>query len=286
MSDRHNKLTSEEERVIVRKGTEAPFTGKFTDYHAEGFYICRRCNAPLYRSRDKFDSRCGWPSFDDEIGGAVRRQADADGRRTEILCARCDGHLGHVFLGEEHTDKNTRHCVNSVSLDFVPAERVGRAIFAGGCFWGVEYHFQKADGVLAVASGYTGGKGANPTYKEVCSGATGHAEAVEVLYDTQRTTYETMAKLFFEIHDPTQADGQGPDIGEQYRSVVFVADDSQRKVAEKLIGILSGQGLKVATKIEKASPFYPAEEHHQNYYRSRGEEPYCHTRTQRFPTGK
>jgi peptide methionine sulfoxide reductase msrA/msrB len=283
----YNKLTPEEERVILHKGTERPWTGEYLDNKEKGTYICKLCEAPLYRSEDKFDSHCGWPSFDDEIEGAVNRIPDPDGIRTEIVCTNCGGHLGHVFLGEGFTSKNTRHCVNSISMMFVPAPQelgrsTSRAIFAGGCFWGVEYYMEKQAGVISVTSGYIGGKTENPTYKEVCYEDTGHAEAVEILYDTQRVTYEELAKLFFEIHDPTQVNRQGPDIGEQYRSEIFYIDEEQKKIAEDLIRQLKDKGYKVATKVTKATTFWPAEDYHQDYYVQKGTLPYCHGYTKRF----
>lgn len=283
----YNKLTPEEERVILNKGTERAFTGKYTDYKADGTYTCKQCNTPLYVSTDKFDSHCGWPSFDDAIEGAIKRVTDADGRRTEILCANCDGHLGHVFIGEGFTDKNTRHCVNSISLNFVPVEikkevKMEKAIFAGGCFWGMEYQFQKVDGVKSVVSGYIGGHKDNPTYKEVCYTNTGHAEAVEITYDASKVSYEELAKLFFEIHDPTQVGGQGPDIGDQYRSEIFYFNDEQKAISEKLIKILNGKGYNVVTGLTKATKFYTAEEYHQDYYKKTGGNPYCHIYTKRF----
>ncbi|MFO7617956.1 MAG: bifunctional methionine sulfoxide reductase B/A protein [Bacteroidales bacterium] len=287
-SGQRNPLTEEEKRVIIHKGTERPWTGKYLDNKEVGIYSCKWCDAPLYRSKDKFDSNCGWPSFDDEIPGAVERQRDSDGRRTEILCANCGGHLGHVFEGEWFTRKNVRHCVNSISLNFKPLQPMDQpgkretAIFACGCFWGVEHYFKQAPGVISTEVGYTGGTKANPTYKEVCAHTTGHVEAIRVVYDPGKTTYEELARLFFEIHDPTQANGQGPDIGPQYLSEAFYLTQDQKDILDKLIDILKKQGLKVVTKVRPATTFWPAEEYHQDYYGKTGGTPYCHFRTRRF----
>jgi len=282
----YNDLSKQESSIIDKKGTEAPFTGKYTDYSGNGTYVCKKCGAALYYSSSKFKSDCGWPSFDDEIKGAVNRYPDPDGMRTEIECANCGAHLGHVFTGERFTAKNIRHCVNSASLDFVPSQldpgRYGTAIFAGGCFWGVEYFLQKSPGVISVTSGFTGGHVKNPSYKEVCTGRTGHAEAVKIIYDPDKTSYEKLLRLFLEIHDPTQIGGQGPDLGDQYRSEIFYLNDEQKKIADNNIAILKGKGLKIATAVTKASEFYEAEDYHQDYYFKNGKIPYCHAYTKRF----
>jgi len=277
-------LSADEKRIIVNKGTETPFTGKYWNNTAKGVYLCRNCGAPLYLSDSKFDSQCGWPSFDDEIPAAVKRSTDADGSRTEITCANCGAHLGHVFLGEALTAKDTRHCVNSASLVFVPDDKwpLQRAIFAGGCFWGVEYLFRGIPGVLAVRSGFTGGTTDRPTYKQVCTGTTGHAEAVEILFDPAKATYEQLARRFFEIHDPTELNRQGPDEGTQYRSAVFYTSDEQKKTARKLVGLLKARGLKVVTQIEPASTFWAAEDYHQDYFNKHPERNICHAPVNRF----
>lgn len=288
---KYNVLTPQEERVIVHRGTEPPFSGVYNDHWAKGTYVCKRCGAKLYRSQDKFSAGCGWPSFDDEIEGAVKHAPDPDGQRTEILCTACGAHLGHVFAGEGFTPKNERHCVNSLSLNFVPAAEgapaaqpggIGKAIFALGCFWGAEYQFQRAKGVIETRVGYCGGTSEAPTYRDVCSGRTGHAEAVEVTYDPAQTIYEELARLFFEIHDPEQVNRQGPDIGAQYRSVIFYSSDEQKTVAEKSIAELNAKGYRVATQVQPVETFWPAEAYHQNYYEKNGGVPYCHVRTKRF----
>lgn len=271
--------------VVNDKGTEQPYSGEYDNFGESGTYLCRQCGLALFRSQTKFHSGCGWPSFDEEIAGAVLREPDADGLRTEIVCMRCHAHLGHVFEGERFTPNNTRHCVNSLSLDFVSDLHVkdtGEAIFAAGCFWGVEYYFQQLPGVVKTEVGYTGGYKKNPTYREVCAGNTGHYESIRVVYDPTKINYQALTTFFFEIHDPTQSDGQGPDRGQQYLSVVFYYDDTQKKIAMKIIQQLEEKGYLVMTKLLPVGPFWRAEEDHQGYYEKIGKQPYCHRYEKKF----
>lgn len=286
-SSKIEKLTQEEKNILINKGTERPFSGKYTNEKSKGVYTCKICDAPLYDSGDKFDSGSGWPSFDDAIKGAIKRIPDADGRRVEIVCANCGAHLGHVFEGEGFTSKNRRYCVNSLSLNLIKKqdikdENISYAYFAGGCFWGVEYYLQKLEGVKEVISGFMGGHVKNPSYYDVVRSNTGHLESVEVIYDKNKISFQELAKTFFEIHDPTQTDGQGPDIGKQYLSAVFVNNQEEREIVSKLIKKLETNGYKIATKIIEKSEFYPADESHQNYYEKKGGTPYCHGYTKRF----
>lgn len=283
-AQQYRTLTEKEKVVIINKGTEKPFSGEYNKFDKKGTFHCKQCDAPLYNSSSKFDSGCGWPSFDQEIPFAVKRVADKDGKRTEIICNNCDAHLGHVFTGEGFTDKDTRHCVNSISLIFKDEKQqsISEAYFAGGCFWGVEHLMEKLHGVISAESGYMGGKVKNPTYEMVCSGKSGHVESVHVVFDSKKISYEDLAKYFFEIHDPTQSDGQGPDLGQQYLSEIFYIDQTQKQVAEKLIRTLQDKGYDVVTTLRKSETFYPAELYHQDYYKKNGKTPYCHVYQKRF----
>lgn len=269
-----NKLTKEEEGVILRKGTEMPFSGKYDHVFKSGEYRCRQCDALLYVSQDKFDSGCGWPSFDDEVKGAVKRVPDES--RTEIQCARCGGHLGHVFEGERLTQKNVRHCVNSVSLRFVPRTKKEVIVLGGGCFWCTEAVFSMIKGVLKITVGYAGGTPVNPTYEQVCSGRTGHAEVIQIEYDPAITLLSTILDVFFSSHDPTLINQQGNDMGTQYRSVVFYTTLGQKEVVEMFIlGIQKKFEKQIVTEVKQLETFYPAEDYHQQYYKKNPNKPYC-----------
>ncbi|MCH1930638.1 bifunctional methionine sulfoxide reductase B/A protein [Shewanella sp. A25] len=278
------KLTDFERYVIEEKGTERPFSGEYYNHTSKGVYLCKRCDAPLYRSEDKFNAHCGWPAFDDEIEGAVSRHIDADGRRVEIVCSRCGGHLGHVFEGEYLTEKNIRHCVNSVSLTFKSLDEeyqpvtTGLATFGAGCFWCVEAVFKSLKGVNKVTSGYAGGDAKDADYRSVCSGRTGHAEVVQIEFDPEVISFTTLLQVLFESHDPTTLNRQGNDKGPQYRSVVFAHDAEQVEQTNKMIETLNQARVfdaPIVTQVVAFESFYPAEAYHKDYFALNGEQPYC-----------
>jgi len=275
----YNKLNNFEKQIIKFKATEPPFTGKYNDFYEKGVYICKQCNEALYFSDDKFNSSCGWPSFDDEIPGKVKWQPDIDGIRTEILCNNCGGHLGHIFEGENYTPKNIRHCVNSASLNFISADDINSkyktAYFGGGCFWGIQYYFDEMNGVLYTETGYSGGNTDNPTYEQVCSNTTNHAEVVKIIYNPKILTYNDLLNKFFEIHNPTQLNRQGVDIGTQYRSIILYIDNEQKKAAELIISGMILSDIDIKTQIVKFTKFWKAEDYHQYYYAKKGIYPQC-----------
>lgn len=278
-------LTPQEQAVLLDQATEPPYVGKYVNGGDNGTYLCRLCGLSLFRAIHKFHSGCGWPSFDKVVNNHVKEQLDADGKRTEILCSRCNGHLGHVFHGEGFTQLNSRHCVNSLSLDLVNSATISDSeeiIIAGGCFWGIEYYLQKLTGVVFTCVGYCGGNTSNPTYQEVCTQRTHHLECVRVIYDPSITSLETIIKCFLEIHDPSQADGQGPDIGNQYLSAIFCYNEPQKELATALITQLERQGNSIATQIKDIAIFWPGEDYHQNYYNQKHSLPYCHHYVKRF----
>ena len=266
--DYFSHLRPDEKHIIKYKGTEAPFTGEYNDFFEAGIFICKACEAPLYESNTKFNSGCGWPSFDDELEGAIVRHEDLSGGRvrTEICCAKCDGHLGHVFEGEQITEKNRRHCVNSLSIKFIPHNHLQTATFGAGCFWHVEKLFRGTIGVYLANSGYMGGDTLNPTYQKICMGDTNHAEVVRVNFNPKMISYIDLLDVFWENHNPTTLNQQGPDVGTQYRSVIFYYSDLQKVSAEKSMkDVQSNYSTPIVTQIMPKDKFYRAEEYHQNY---------------------
>lgn len=280
-------LTPERYRILREAGTESRFSGKYNDFDEPGIYVCGACGAPLFDSQAKYDHKTGWPSYTVPVSPQAvtfHRDSSLFGENIEVRCAACGSHLGHVFNdGPPPTGKH--YCINSLALDFKPRpssaqdeaaesplpETAG-ATLAAGCFWGVEDKLSKVEGVLSTAVGYTGGDVPRPKYKQVCRGDTGHAESVEVTFDPSVLSYENLLRIFFRLHDPTQWNRQGPDVGTQYRSVIFTHDDTQRLTAEKVIRELNRSGRydrPIMTQIVPLSEFYRAEEYHQRFYEKR-----------------
>lgn len=281
-------LTPEQFQITQKAGTEPAFCGTLLDNKKEGMYVCVVCGLPLFKSDHKFNSGTGWPSFFQPFDSShVGEESDVSlgMARTEIRCNRCASHLGHVFP-DGPPPSNQRYCLNGASLDFiedgadVPAASkpaLETAYFAGGCFWGIEHAFQQIPGVVDATSGYQQGASTNPSYKEVCTKTSGHAESVRVLFDPTQVDFETLVKFFFIVHDPTQLNRQGPDLGSQYRSGIYTTTDAQAMAAKKVLAAEQASTYKdqtIVTEIEAAKTFWPAEAYHQNYVFNTGRA--CH----------
>ena len=297
-------LTPEQYRIMRENGTEAPFLNDLWNNHKPGIYVDRISGEPLFASIDKFDSGTGWPSFLKPLDkeNIVETSDTSHGMvRTEVRSKRSNSHLGHVFPdGPKPT--GLRYCINSAALRFIPVEQLEKqgfgkylslfpgttatsasktqtATFAAGCFWGVEYAFRKVPGVLTTTVGYTGGHTKNPTYEQVCSHTTGHAEAVQVEFDPAKVSYEKLLETFWGMHDPTTPNRQGPDIGDNYRSAVFYNSLEQEIAAKGFKEKLEKSGKfkrPIVTEIVPAKEFYKAEDAHQQHFEKRGMRPQCH----------
>ena len=280
-------LTPEQFIVMRQKGTERAFSSSCSlpQKGEEGIFKCAGCGTDLFKVGTKFESGTGWPSFWEPVSDLNIKLVDDNSLgmvRTEVLCARCGAHLGHVF-NDGPPPTNKRFCMNNIALVLSVkkhTDKLEKATFATGCFWGSEAAFRKllGKGVISTQVGYTGGDYPNPKYEDLHTKKTGHHEAVEVTFDPEKISYSELLKVFWSLHNPLRTDGQGPDIGEQYRAAVFYHTQEQQTLAEKSKQELEKtNGFKghIATLILPAKTFYPAEEYHQRYYEKKGVDSVC-----------
>lgn len=301
--DLRERLTPEQYHITQEGGTERPFENAYWKNKEPGIYVDIVSGEPLFSSLDKFDSGTGWPSFTRPlvVDNIVRRADFAYGMlRMELRSAGADSHLGHVFDDGPPEQGGRRYCINSAALRFIPMDRLEEegygefrslfrneassaareiALLAGGCFWGVEEILRNVPGVVDTVVGYTGGDFDKPTYEDIKTGRTGHAEAVRVEFDPSRTSYEAILEVFFRLHDPTTLNQQGNDRGTQYRSAIFALDDEQRKLAEAVKERVARSGkwsAPIVTEVVKAGTFYEAENYHQDYLQRNPHGYNCH----------